>query len=102
MDNPFTEPRIRYLSSKSFDEFYKLKANDFLIGEIEYLISETPMRDEDKRMSVSFYVKCMTNQEVASAYNISIERAKQKKREIHDKLISTIIMMFFDYKSRED
>ena len=102
MQNPFTESRIRFLRSKSFDEFYELKAKDFLTTEIEYLISETPMRDEDKRMSVSFYIKCLTNQEVANVYNISIERAKQKKREIHDKLISTIIKMFFDYKNGED
>ena len=102
MNNPFTASRIRFLRSKSFDEVYSLKAKDFLTTELEYMISETPMRDDDKRMAVSFYIKCMTNQEVATLYNISVDRAKQKKREIHEKMISTIIKMFFDYKTEED
>lgn len=57
MNNPFTDIRIRKLRKLTYDEFYALTYKDFLVSEIEYLIAETPLRDEDKRMCVALYIK---------------------------------------------
>lgn len=94
IENPFSEARIRHYTSMSFNQFYSLTYKDFLVGELEYIIAQTPMRDEDKRMAVMFYIKGMSSKEVAEACSICYDCAKSKKKELHEALIYTLIKLF--------
>ena len=96
MENPFTPTRIKKLKKLTYDEFYALTYKDFLVSEIEYLIAETPLRDEDKRMCVALYIKGMTNQELADNFNFSIDTAKRVKKRLHGEIILTLIKMFLE------
>ena len=96
MSNPFTDARIRKLKKLTYNEFYSLTYKDFLVSEIEYLIAETPLRDEDKRLCVALYVKGLTNQEIADAFSFSIDTAKRSRKRLHGEIILTIIKMFLE------
>lgn len=96
MENPFTQTRIKKLKKLTYEQFYALTYKDFLVSEIEYLIAETPLRDEDKRMCVALYIKGMTNQELADNFNFSIDTAKRVKKRLHGEIILTLIKMFLE------
>lgn len=98
MENPFNEARIRHFMSLTYNEFYALKCDDFLVSEIKYLISETALRDEDKRLCVAFYINRKTCQEVADEFGMSVDTAKRKCKFLHEQMIMTIIKMFSQYE----
>lgn len=96
MENPFTETRIRKLKKLTYEEFFALTYKDFLVSEIEYLIAQTPLRDEDRRLCVALYVKGMTNQELSDSFNFSIDTAKRSRKRLHGEMILTLIKMFLE------
>ena len=97
MESTFSEARVRHLKSMDFDGLQSLEVDDFTVSEITHLISETPMRDEDKRMCVSLFIKKKTLQEIADETGFSVERIKQKKKELKRFMIYTIIKLFYEY-----
>lgn len=97
MTNPFTEKRIRHFERMSYEQLASLGCDDFLVSELEYLISETPLKDEDKRICVCFYIKKMTNEKTAEYLGFSVDKANDRRKILHEKMILTLIKMFFAY-----
>lgn len=88
------EERFNFFKKLTEDEKQALTYKDFTITEINEIIAETPLRDDDKRIAVMRYNKCMTYQEIADATFLDIKTVKKRIANISTRLKTTCVRLF--------
>jgi DNA-directed RNA polymerase specialized sigma24 family protein len=88
------ESRFDFFAQLTHDEKLGLESKDFMTSEIEEIISETPLCDLDKRISVYRYIKCMTENEIADKENVDIKTIHRRLQTISLKLKITCSRLF--------
>lgn len=73
-----SEKRRKHFDTLTEEEKRNLTSKDFTVSEIIWLISETPMRDEDKRIAVKRFVQCKTLEQIAEETELDIKTVKKR------------------------
>lgn len=73
-----TDKRRKYFDGLTDEEKFALTYKDFTVSEIEWLISETPMRDEDKRIAVKRFIQCKTNAQIAEECGLDLKTVSKR------------------------
>ena len=88
------EDRKKFFKALSADAKMDLEAKDFTCSEIGEIIAETPLCDQDKRISVARYINCKTIEEIAALERLEEKTVRNRLRAISLKLKITCSKIF--------
>lgn len=88
------ENRKQFFKNLTQDEKMDLASKDFTCSEIGEIISETPLTDQDKRISVARYIKCKTKEEIASLERLDVKTVRKRLIAISLKMKLTCLKLF--------